>query len=255
MTKKTIIYVAFSILGLVLLKFAFTYFYNEWVKSKYNDGYYKENFSLLENMNFTERYIVYYNNGNVFYKQRNYQDAIDNYEIALEMDPPEEDDRDCQIRINLSLAKLALLPEEPANEEELDETIKVLKECLDILSEHECATEDGDGHNNRAQRLYDEIKQRLDELENQKEQSQQESDDSSNSDQSDTNESSQNEGSGGGSDSDLSSETPDSNRQSQMQSELSERMSRANEERQQQQRQAQGQAQDWNWYYDEEPVW
>lgn len=254
MTKKTIIYVAFSILGLVLLKFAFTYFYNEWVKSKYNDGYYKENFSLLENMNFTERYIVYYNNGNVFYKQRNYQDAIANYEIALEMDPPEEDDRDCQIRINLALAKLALLPEEPANEEELDETINVLKECLDILSEHECATEDGDGHNNRAQRLYDEIKQRLDELEKQKE-SQQESNDSSNSDQSDTDESSQNDGSGDGSNASQPSETPDSNRQSQMQSELSERMSRANEERQQQQRQAQGQAQDWNWYYDEEPVW
>ena len=65
MTKKTIIYIAFSVLGLVLLKFAFTYFYNEWVISKYNDGYYKENFTLLENMNFTERYIVYYNNGNV----------------------------------------------------------------------------------------------------------------------------------------------------------------------------------------------
>ena len=251
MTKKTIIYIAFSVLGLVLLKFAFTYFYNEWVISKYNDGYYKENFTLLENMNFTERYIVYYNNGNVFYKQRNYQEAIENYEIALELDPPEEDDRDCQIRINLALAKLALLPEKPANDEELDDMIKVLKECLDILSEHECATEDGDGHNNRAQRLYDEIKQMLDELEQQKNQ---QSSEESNSDSSDTDESSESDGNGNG-DGGSTNPPPDGNRQSQMQSELSQRMSRANEERQKEQRQAQGQAQDWNWYYDEEPVW
>ncbi len=243
--RKTVIYIAFTVLGLVLLKFSFTYFYNEWVISKYKDGYYKENFSLLETMNFTERYIVYYNNGNVYYKQRDYAEAIKNYEIALELDPPEEDDRDCQIRINLALAKLAMLPEEVEDKEALDERIEVLKECLDILSEHECATDDGDGHNNRAQRLYDEIKQMLEEAEQQKE-SQSESSDESDS-QNDTNDSSGNTNPDG--------RGADESRQSQMQSELKDRMSRANSERADQRRKAQGQAQDWNWYYDEDPVW
>ena len=57
--RKTIIITVYVILGLLLFKFAFTYGYNEWVISKYEEEDYSENFALLEVMNVNETYIVY----------------------------------------------------------------------------------------------------------------------------------------------------------------------------------------------------
>ncbi len=170
--KKSITIAAYTIVLLLLFKFAFTYGYNEWVISKYEDGDYSENFSLLEVFNFTEPYIVYYNNGNVMYQKMDYEAAIEYYEQALDENPPEG--KECPIRINLALAKLKLLGEDYLTPEKIEDTIDLLEECLDILSEEDCANEDDDGHDNRAQRLYNEIKEMLDQAQQEQEQQQQE---------------------------------------------------------------------------------
>ena len=269
--KKGIITAAFLVVGLVLLKFSFTYFYNEWVIAQYNKGDYSENFNLLELFNVVEPYIVHYNNGNVYYQQGDYEEAIDEYETALEKNPPEG--KECPIRINLALSKLALLDDDALSKEKIDDTIEVLKDCLEILSEDGCATDDGDGHNNRAQRLYDEIKEMLEQAEDEKEQQEQNdpSDPSDPSDSSDPSDGSGSDGSGSaqsensdGSGSDPSDgsggQDPDesrrqSERESQIESEMNDRMSKSNDQRQAERRRSQQNSQDWNWYYDDMPVW
>lgn len=252
--KKKIIIAAFTVAGLILLKFVFTYMYNEWVITRYDEEDYSENFSLLEMMNFTEQYIVYYNNGNVSYQLHNYDDAIQYYEQALEKDPPEG--KECPIRINLALAKLGLLDKDCFSEKKIENTIALLQDCLHILSEDGCATDDGNGHDNRAQRLYDEIKELLQqaEEEQQKQQQQQQNDPSDQSESSDESESNQQNSDQQGSD-ESNNMDQDQQRQSQIQSQMESMMQQANQNRQNERRKNEAQNKDWNWYYDEEPVW
>lgn len=256
--RKTIIIVAYVVLGLLLFKFAFTYGYNEWVISKYEDEDYSENFALLEVMNVSEPYIVYYNNGNVMYQRMDYEAALDYYEQALEHNPPEG--KECAIRINMALTKLKFLAEDYTNPEKIDESMKILNDCLKILSEDGCANKNGDGHNNRAQRLYDEIKDMLDHLEDEKEK--QESEQESRQQQSDSNQS-DTDGSGGQAvnqptmspqESQSQSESQEQ-RQQEIEDELQSKMDSANGQRQQERRQNQENMEDWNWYYDDTPVW
>ncbi|MBO4926883.1 MAG: tetratricopeptide repeat protein [Clostridiales bacterium] len=236
--RKRIIIAAYAVVGLLLFKFAFTYGYNEWVISKYDDGDYSENFSLLEIFNFTEPYIVYYNNGNVMYQNKDYEAAIEYYEKALEMDPPEG--KECPIRINLALAKLALLGEDAMTPENIEDTIELLEECLDILSEDNCANDKGKGHDNRAQRLYDEIKEMLEQAE--QEQQQQQKDQDQQQDEEEKKKQQQ-------------EEQQKQQRQQEIEDEMERRNDESNQQRQEERKQSLAQDQDWNWYYDEIPVW
>ena len=273
--KKNIIIVCYSVVLVVLFKLAFTFGYNEWVISKYEEEDYSENFSLLEMFNVNEPYIVYYNNGNVMYQRKDYEAAIDYYEQALANNPPEG--KECPIRINLALAKLALLEDDWLSEEKIEDSIELLEECLDILSEEECATEDGDGHDNRAQRLYDEIKELLDQAEQEQQQqeeskqqeSQQNSDDSNNSDSNNSDQSSESgdetsEGSDGSGNSDdeeskraseSEKEASESSRQQEIEDEMSQRMDKSNDQRQEERKKNLQQGEEWNWNYDDQPVW
>ena len=268
--KKRIMIAAYTIVALLLIKFAFTYWYNEWVISKYEEGDYTENFSLLEAFNFTERYIVYYNNGNVMYQNKDYEAAIEYYEQALEEDPPEG--KECPIRINLALAKLQLLGEDYLTEEKIDKTIKILKDCLDILSEEDCANDDGDGHDNRAQRLYDEIKEMLEQAQQEKEQQEKEKEEQEqqqqqqdpnqdpNGDPNDPN--NQNQDPNGGNEEDeedkkkaQEEQEKKEKRQQEIEDEMDKRMDKSNDQRQEERKKSQAQDEEWNWYYDEIPVW
>lgn len=277
--KKNIIIICYSVVLVVLFKLAFTFGYNEWVISKYEEEDYSENFSLLEMFNVNEPYIVYYNNGNVMYQRMDYEAAIEYYEKALANNPPEG--KECPIRINLALAKLALLEDDWLSEEKIEDSIELLEECLDTLSEDECATEDGDGHDNRAQRLYDEIKELLDQAEQEQQQqeeskqqeSQQNSDDSNsdsnnsdnsdNSDQSNNSDESSENSDGSDSSDDEESrkaseserEASESQRQDEIESEMSQRMDKSNDQRQEERRKNIQQGEEWNWNYDDQPVW
>lgn len=257
--RKTIIITVYVILGLLLFKFAFTYGYNEWVISKYEEEDYSENFALLEVMNVNEPYIVYYNNGNVMYKRMDYEAAEDYYIQALEHNPPEG--KECSVRINLALTKLEFLGDDFMLPQNIDKSIELLEECLDILSEDDCANDEGNGHNNRAQRLYNEIKDLLEELKKEKEEQEQsdpsdtsDSSDSANQSDSNQNQSGQDESSQDPAESQSQSESLEQ-RQSEIEDEMERKMSSANDQRQQERKENQENAEDWNWYYDDHPVW
>ena len=121
--KRRLIVAAYIIIGVVLFKLAFSYGYNEWVISKYEEEDYSENFNLLEVANVNEPYIAYYNNGNVMYRLEDYRRAIEYYEKALEYVLPEG--KECPIRINLALAKLALMDPDYMAREHIDESLHV----------------------------------------------------------------------------------------------------------------------------------
>ena len=248
--KRRLIIAAYIIIGVVLFKLAFSYGYNEWVISKYEEEDYSENFNLLEVANVNEPYIAYYNNGNVMYRLEDYRRAIEYYEKALEYVLPEG--KECPIRINLALAKLALMDPDYMAREHIDESLEIMQECLDILSEENCANDYGYGHNNRAQRLYDEIKDLMEETKKEKEkqdqqkESEQETSDES-QDESDSSESNSNPN--------QSDKDKKKSRKKQIQDEMQRRMSDANKQRQFDRKRSRMQDEDWIWEYDEQPVW
>lgn len=245
--KKTILITVYLLAAIVLFKFAFTYCYNEWVIDKYTDEDYSENFSLLEVGNITEQYIVHYNNGNIRYRLYDFDMAIEEYETALSLNPPEG--KECPIRVNLALAKLALLDPEWLSEEHIEDSIDILDECLDILSEDDCANDDGDGHDEDAQQLYDEIKKMKEEAE--KEQEQQQQQDSSTTD-------------GGDSDSDQTTMDPSQSqsekesqeqRESEIESKMNQQQSAAETARASESISDDEEENGWNSGYDDEEIW
>ena len=96
--RKIITFVYVFIL-IVFLKFVITFITNEMFISKYNKGIYEKNLvKSLFVLNFSERYIAYYNYGNLLYQIGYYEDAINEYKKALEFEIPKE--RVCDVRIN-----------------------------------------------------------------------------------------------------------------------------------------------------------
>ena len=160
---KIFLIIFYVLTALVLFKLLFTYFYNERKIDKYNKGDYDSYFDLLTNFNFPEPYKVYYNNGNVYYKQGEYGKAADHYREALKKNPDHPDE--CSIRVNLALSLLYSLGDDYAIPENKEESLSVLKEARDILLEEECASDEKDGHSKEAQKLKEEIDDLIKELE------------------------------------------------------------------------------------------
>lgn len=103
-------------------------------------------------LNINEPYIVYYNNGNINYKNEEYDKAIKNYTISLDKNPPEK--RVCNIRINISLATIKNI-----KVTDKDLVLKELKKARSYLYENDCAHEDDDnGKSKKAEELEEEIR-------------------------------------------------------------------------------------------------
>ena len=151
----------------VCFKLAFNYFYNAVVIYRYNNYDYSVNVSPLLICNWFESYVAHYNNGNIYYKNDRYEDAITEYQKALEGNPPQK--KECAIRINLALAMLKTLGEDYNEPEHIEDSILILKEARDVLLEENCATENGDGHSATAEQLKEEIEAMIRELEEKKE--------------------------------------------------------------------------------------
>lgn len=147
-----------TMVGILLLLFFIClvvgYAANESMIDKYNNGKYEKNsFAVL---GFTEPYISYYNQGNNYYREGAYENAIEEYKKALDKNPPH--DRECLIRINLALSMVTPIRPEEITESNLEETIGILEEAKNVLTLHGCANKaDHNGHNEDAQRLKDEI--------------------------------------------------------------------------------------------------
>ncbi len=161
MKKKFIIitYIILALLFLVCLKPAFSFSYNELVTKRYykSDG--------LMWLNIFQPYIAHYNTGNIHYEERDYEAAIEEYQKALEYDPPKK--KECSVRINLALAMAKSLGKDYDKPENVENSIKVLKEAVDVLTEDGCASDDGSGHNATAEQLKKELEEIIRQLEEQ----------------------------------------------------------------------------------------
>ena len=113
------------------------------------------------------RYIFIYNKGNTLYNRLDYPGAIEQYQNALEANPPHF--KECSIRVNLALAMIYNMGPDFAEPENVENSINTLLEAREILLEDGCATEEGDGHSEPAQQLKEEIDKLLEQLQQQQE--------------------------------------------------------------------------------------
>ena len=151
-----------TIIFLVLfIKFSFTYTINEIIIYNYkNNNYNTKIIKLLYLFNFYQKYIVYYNEGNILYKTNNYEDAIKKYEIALNKKPPEN--KICDIRINLSLSIIKNI-----NGDNKTEILDNLNKAKNNLYENNCANPiDDSGKSKDEEQLEEEIKQLEEQIKN-----------------------------------------------------------------------------------------
>lgn len=163
--KKRIITCICILLFLVCLMPAFNYIYNSVITNKYNTGDYSVQTDALALGGYFEPYIEPYNKGNIYYQNKNYTQAIDEYYKALECRPPKE--KECSIRINIALAMIYNLGEDYSSPENIDNSIQVLEEAKAVLLEEGCATENGDGHSETAEKLKEEIEKMIESLQQQ----------------------------------------------------------------------------------------
>ena len=154
---RKILSIIYIVLILILLKCIGTYFLNEYYISKYETGDYEETgFENLFFLNIQEPYIAHYNRGNILYKDRKYDDSIEEYERALKLCKSKK--KECSIRINLALAKLAKIDKDYSSEENKDKTLSILSDAKNVLCEKGCANRNDDnGHNKTAEKLKADI--------------------------------------------------------------------------------------------------
>lgn len=138
------------------------------LKQYENGKYEKLNEKILFNFNFPEGYLPYYNMGNAAYLNGDYNKAIEYYNSSLKRTPPHEteDDKECDIRVNLALAMLQKIDwTDLDNEKGIERAVNQLWAARNILTENGCANPDDPyGHNAEAEQLKKEIDELLKQL-------------------------------------------------------------------------------------------
>ncbi len=165
--KKAIFITLYSMLVLGCLVLIFNYGYNMLVNYCYSQGNYSLDTKPLQMFNITEQYIAYYNQGNIYYQEEKYIEAIDSYDKALAKKPPKG--KECAIRVNKALAMLATIGDLYQDPAYVDIVLPILYEAKNVLLEDGCATEQSDGHSKEAEQLKKEIEAMIKELEKQQE--------------------------------------------------------------------------------------
>lgn len=158
--KKTL-KITLIFLIIIFSKLLITYIMNEYIIINYNKGQFKDNIiKILKVFNTNEPYIVYYNEGNIFYQKGDYEKAINNYDIAINKHPKKN--RICDIRINKTLAMIKLI-----NYDTKEEVLKSLKEARENLYNDNCAHEEDDnGDSQDAEQLEKIIKDAEEQINN-----------------------------------------------------------------------------------------
>ena len=164
MKKKLIVCICILLL-LIFCKQTFNVLYSTNMVAKYDAGDYSVSADPLLIFNCFQPYIAHYNQGNIYYQNGDYEQAIEEYYSALEQFPPKY--KECSIRINLALAMLGTLGDDYDKPDNIKDSIETLKEAKAVLLENDCATKSGDGHSKTAEKLKSEIEDILEELENQ----------------------------------------------------------------------------------------
>ena len=141
------------IIFIISLHLTLRYFINEKYIDLYDYGEYESKIIyLLKIVNVPEGYIAYYNHGNSYYMLGEYENAIKEYDEALERNPK---DRVCKVRTNKALSMLQLIDYKSKT------VINDLKNVQDVLLEDSCATKENDGYDDNSQKLYNEIEELL----------------------------------------------------------------------------------------------
>ena len=174
---KKILIILISILSLLFLRSTIVYILTENLINNYEEKNYDDSsINTLYLLNFNLSYIDFYNHGNIYYQEKNYNRAIDRYNIALKKNPPE--DKVCDIQINLALSILGLM--------ENDNKKSHLQEAREVLYKNDCAHENDDkGKSKQAEELEEEIKEQ--EKQNSEEKPGNSNDDPNNNDSNNTN--------------------------------------------------------------------
>ena len=77
---KKVLKVIAIVIGVLLFLFfgllTFNYCYNEFIISKYEEHDYSYNDDAILNTSLFEKYKAYYNNGNIHYNKKEYEEAI-----------------------------------------------------------------------------------------------------------------------------------------------------------------------------------
>ena len=142
---------------------------------EYREGSLEESkMEMLLKLNFPERYVPYYNLGNIAYEKGDYDEAIAHYEDALKRKPGfYKEERNCRVRVNLALAMVKQIDlSDLSTEKKINTVIKQLQAARTVLTEDGCANPKVgvyDGHSEEAEQL----KKEIDELIAQLQQSQQ----------------------------------------------------------------------------------
>ena len=152
--KKTL-KIVFIILFIILIKFTFTISLNKIIILNYNKNIYNTNIiKLLYIFNWPQSYIVYYNEGNLLYKEGKYSLAITKYKKAISKKPPQN--RICDVRINLSLSMIKQIKKDSSYKK----VYQQLEEAKKNLYHNDCAHENNDnGYSKQAENLEKEIKE------------------------------------------------------------------------------------------------
>ncbi|MBQ3408854.1 MAG: tetratricopeptide repeat protein [Clostridia bacterium] len=161
--KKRIFIIAYVIVIIIFAKLLLNIIVNEILISKYKGGEYSEEIAYsLTMFNFPEEYIAYYNCGNILYKNKDYNGAIEQYEKALNKYIPRR--KECNIRINYALSICAMVQVDEGSVESIKSAIEKYEEAVEVLVKPDCANDYGNGHNSKAQELKDDIEREIERL-------------------------------------------------------------------------------------------
>ena len=162
--KRKVIIVLYIILILLAIKLIYNELFNTILISNYNNNKYNEIYAkALTIMNLPQKYIANYNYGNVLYNKGEYEEAIKEYEEALNSIIPEN--KECKIRINYALAICKTIQVDEKDSNSIKNAIETYEKAIDILTEKGCANKDNDnGHNKEAEQLKKDIQKEIDRL-------------------------------------------------------------------------------------------
>lgn len=176
------------IMAIFALFLGVRYFMNELFLKEYREGNWnQEKEEMLLNLNFPERYLPYYNLGNIAYEKGDYDEAIVKYEEALSRRPGfYKEERNCRVRVNLALSMVKQIDlSDLSTDKKVKTVIKQLQAARAVLTEDGCANPKVgvyDGHSQEAEQLKKEIDELIAQLQ-QNQQEPQDSDDKENQDQ------------------------------------------------------------------------
>ena len=162
--KRKLLIVIYIIVICIMAKLLYNTILNSILISKYNNGEYSTSIGkTLTTLNFPQSYVANYNYGNILYQNGEYEDAIDQYKIALNVSIPEE--KECKVRINYALALCKTVELDESSEESILKAIQIYESAIDVLTENGCANKDDNGgHSKEAEQLKKDIQKEIDRL-------------------------------------------------------------------------------------------